>query len=292
MIEQSKVDGLLKELDRIVFAAVGSGAPPNWPREELCAAVQRWAQAQMRDALAQLEALTSAVERMRVPQTMADAALQITMTLGPAVRNAREFLNGAPPPEPKPGQECNHDLQSDEKTLRFRQDLGNMWECTVCEAQWGFPKQSEPLSPLQGYVCKCGQRLLYGNKHLNCPADSGAPAPAKPAYCSCNCLSDEYSDHAIDCPFYTAGKAARIASEPPAKPDEEPHPDRLEFYAVVTERRDHQPGPFDGPYLHGAHVSGASLLAIRERIKLLNVGGFEPLGWARVARVTVLEESK
>lgn len=33
-----------------------------------------------------------------------------------------------------------------------------------------------PLGSLQGFVCKCGQRILYGRKHLNCPADETGDA--------------------------------------------------------------------------------------------------------------------
>ena len=39
-----------------------------------------------------LEGLTSAVGAMRVPQTLADAALQINVTIGPALKRARAAL--------------------------------------------------------------------------------------------------------------------------------------------------------------------------------------------------------
>lgn len=45
---------------------------------------------------AALEALTSAVENMRVPQTISDAALQIEITLGPVVKAARRALSIIP----------------------------------------------------------------------------------------------------------------------------------------------------------------------------------------------------
>lgn len=55
---------------------------------------------------------------------------------------------------------------------------------------WALSRAQGCLSDgLQGYVCKCGARILYGNRHLNCPADevptrrgsNPSPGFAKPA---------------------------------------------------------------------------------------------------------------
>jgi hypothetical protein len=43
-----------------------------------------------------LRTLVDAVAHMRVPQTMADAALQVSVTLGPALRAAQEYLSATP----------------------------------------------------------------------------------------------------------------------------------------------------------------------------------------------------
>lgn len=64
---------LLKGSIRIAEAEKRSAQPPN-------------------DALAHLQALTTAVEHMRVPQTMNDAALLIHITLGPVLQRAQEYL--------------------------------------------------------------------------------------------------------------------------------------------------------------------------------------------------------
>lgn len=47
----------------------------------------------------------------------------------------------------------------------------------VCDGGWAchfhdVKKAADETSALQGFVCKCGARILYGRKHLNCPAES------------------------------------------------------------------------------------------------------------------------
>jgi hypothetical protein len=49
-----------------------------------------------RDALRKtLETLTVAVENMRVPQNVAEAAMQVELTIGPAVKAARSALSSS-----------------------------------------------------------------------------------------------------------------------------------------------------------------------------------------------------
>lgn len=31
--------------------------------------------------------------------------------------------------------------------------------------------ETHSIPPVRGFACKCGVRILYGRKHLNCPAD-------------------------------------------------------------------------------------------------------------------------
>lgn len=48
---------------------------------------------------------------------------------------------------------------------------------------------------IQGYVCKCGARILYGTKHIDCPAE-------------CTCIDDEdaggtrFRDFDPECPVH------------------------------------------------------------------------------------------
>lgn len=59
------------------------------------------AEERMREAEATLQVLADAVGHMRVPQTIAEAALQLTVTLGPALARARAFLSTGKPSKAK-----------------------------------------------------------------------------------------------------------------------------------------------------------------------------------------------
>lgn len=60
------------------------------PRE--IAANRAGVEAQLAAMRVTLETLTSAVENMRIPQNVAEAAIQVELTLGPAVKAARAAL--------------------------------------------------------------------------------------------------------------------------------------------------------------------------------------------------------
>lgn len=70
--------------------------PARLMRERAEAAEER-----MREAEATLQVLADAVGHMRVPQTLAEAALQLTVTLGPALARARAFLSTGKPSKAK-----------------------------------------------------------------------------------------------------------------------------------------------------------------------------------------------
>ena len=71
-------------------------------------------------------------------------------------------------------KQCNHDLQSKDKTLRYRKDLGNVWECAICNEQWG----ADPIAPAEPVKCDHHWNDPGGRDSFVCCTKCGYRPPA------------------------------------------------------------------------------------------------------------------
>jgi len=81
-----------------------------------------------------LQSLTDAVAHMRVPQTLADAALQVTVTIGPALKHAQEILADTPPTISN-----DHDYECVRCHLQYTPKEGESEDCPACGCDGTLP---------------------------------------------------------------------------------------------------------------------------------------------------------